>query len=126
MGRVDPTPRQREQLYDANAHRCCVCKKKDVGLHLHHIDEDSSNTIDDNLAVLCVEDHDRHHRPTAYRINHLDLGAEKIREHKRSWEAFVEETRKPNPKVIATLAAYGTYEYIHSLQLVIAVVRRAR
>jgi hypothetical protein len=118
MGRIDPTPKQRQRLYDANAHRCCVCKRYDVGLHLHHINEHSSHTIDENLAVLCVEDHDRHHRPAVYRVNHLDLGAEKIRGHKRSWEAFVAETRKPFPNVIATLAAYGSYEYIHSLQLV--------
>jgi 5-methylcytosine-specific restriction endonuclease McrA len=59
MGRVDPTPKQRQRLYDANANRCCVSKRNDVGLHIHHIDEDSSNSIDENLAVLCVEDHDR-------------------------------------------------------------------
>jgi hypothetical protein len=35
-----------------------------------------------------------------------------------SWEAFIIEARKPNPKVVATLAAYGTLELIHSLQLV--------
>jgi hypothetical protein len=124
MARIDPSLKQRQKLYDANAHRCCVCKRYDVGLHLHHIDEDSSNTIDENLAVLCVEDHDRHHRPAAYRVNHLDLGPQKIREHKRSWEAFVAETRKPSPAVIATLSAYGSYEQIHSLQLVLQWAER--
>lgn len=95
-----------------------MCKRYGVGLHLHHIDGNSSNTVDENLAVLCVEDHDRHHRPGAYHVNHLDLGPEKIREHKRYWEAFVAETRKPSPAVVATLSAYGSYEQIHSLQLV--------
>ena len=62
--------------------------------------------------------------PAAYRVNHLDLGPQKIREHKRSWEAFVAETRKPSPAVIATLSAYGSYEQIHSLQLVLQWAER--
>jgi hypothetical protein len=89
-------------------------------LHLHHIDGNSSNTIDDNLAVLCVEDHDRHHRPAPYSAtaNHLDLSPKVIAEHKESWEAFVIEASCEAPMVVATLAAYGTEECIHSLQLV--------
>lgn len=120
MGRLNPGHTQRKRLLTANADRCCVCKRFEVGLHLHHVDEDPSNTVDENLAVLCVEDHDRHHRPGAYRlqVNHLELGAEQIRQRKMSWEAFVSEARQANPKVIATLAAYGTVELIHSLQLV--------
>jgi hypothetical protein len=120
MARVNPGHAQRKRLLKANADRCCVCKRYGVGLHLHHIDEDPSNTVDANLAILCVEDHDRNHRPAAYRpqVNHLDLGPEQIRQHKISWEAFVIEARQPNPKVVATLAAYGTVELIHSLQLV--------
>ncbi len=104
----------------ANAHRCCVCKRQGVGLHFHHIDENSSNTVDENLAVLCVEDHDRHHRPGTYgfQVSHLELGPEQIRQHKQSWEAFVIEAQQSNPRVVATLAAYGTVELIHSLQLI--------
>ena len=120
MARVNPKSSQRERLLKANANRCCVCKRQGIGLHFHHIDQDSSNTVDENLAVLCVEDHDRHHRPDAYQaaVNHLELCPEEIRKHKQSWEAFVIEARKPSPNVIATLAAHGTYEEIHSVQLV--------
>src|ERR1035438_1712344 len=120
MGRINPARRQRKRLLTANANRCCVCKRQGVGLHLHHIDEDSSNTVDENLAVLCVEDHDRHHRPGSYgfQVSHLELGPEQIRQHKQSWEAFVIEAQQSNPRVVATLAAYGTVELIHSLQLI--------
>jgi hypothetical protein len=120
MGRVNPGRTQRKRLLKANAHRCCVCKRYGVGVNLHHIDGDPSNTVDENLAVLCVEDHDRNHRPGAYRlrVNHLELGPEQLRQHKISWETFVVEARQPNPKVVATLAAYGSAELIHSLQLV--------
>jgi hypothetical protein len=120
MARVNPKVAQRDRVLKANANRCCVCKRYGVGLHLHHIDQDSSHTVDNNLAVLCVEHHDRHHRPAPYHraVNHLELNPEEIRKCKRSWEAFVSETRKPFPKVIATLSAYGSYEAIHSVQLV--------
>jgi hypothetical protein len=118
--RVDPSPSQRRRLLDRNAGVCCVCKRRGIGVNLHHIDGDNSNTIDENLAALCVQDHDAHHRPKAYRgLNHLKLGAKKIRQKKRSWEAFVAEARKPTPNVIATLACYGTVEMIHSLELVL-------
>jgi len=57
---------------DRNAGVCCVCKQRWIGVQLHHIDGDHSNTIDENLAVLCVKDHDAHHRPKCYRnLNHI-------------------------------------------------------
>jgi hypothetical protein len=120
MARANPTSTQKERLLQANAFRCCVCKRRSVGVHLHHIDGNSSNTVDENLAVLCVEDHDRHHRPDEYesRANHLELDANEILRLKNSWEAFVVEANRPDPRVIATLSAYGTEEVIHSLQLV--------
>ncbi len=120
MTRVGPSDSQRKRLLEANASRCCVCKRPNLGLHLHHIDGDSSNTVDDNLAVLCVEDHDRYHRPGQYSgtVSHLDLGPKVIAEHKQSWQAFVIEARCETPAVVATVAACGTEKYIHSLQLV--------
>jgi hypothetical protein len=80
-----------------------------------------SNSIDANLAVLCVEDHDHHHRPSNYasKPNHTELGATEILKFKTAWEQFMMEARQPAPKVIATLSAYGTLDLIHSLQLVL-------
>lgn len=119
--RVDPTPGQQADLLRSNARRCCVCKRNGIGLNFHHIDGDSSNTAIENLAVLCVEDHDRHHRPKRYRrrLNHLELGAEGILAHKKSWEAFVADAQRDVPSVKATLACYGTHDLIHSVQLVL-------
>jgi hypothetical protein len=118
--RVRPTDAQYERLLEANAHRCCVCKRRRVGLHLHHIDGNNANTVDPNLAVLCVEDHDRHHRPNKYapKPNHTELSASELRDFKIDWELFVVEARSPEPRVLATLSAYGTVELVHSLQLV--------
>lgn len=117
--RKHPSIGQRERLLMKNLYKCCVCKRGGVGLHLHHIDEDSSNTVDENLAVLCVQDHDLHHRPDAYdRVKHTELSGERIKEFKSSWESFVTEARQDQPKIMATVSAYGNYEHIHAAQLV--------
>ena len=120
MNRIDPTPAQKRRLLQASASRCCVCKCLGIGFNFHHIDGDPSNTVDSNLAVLCVEDHDIHHRPGEYtaRLEHLELCASEILRLKHSWEAFVKEARQANPRVVATLSRYGTQELVHSLQLV--------
>lgn len=98
-----------------------MCKARDVGLNFHHIDGDSSNTVDANLAVLCVRDHDAHHRPEEYNpraaVNHLDLDRETIASKKAEWEAFVAEADRPEPTVLATLTAYGTDDSLHSAKL---------
>jgi hypothetical protein len=118
--RVRPSDAQYDRLLEVNWHRCCVCKKRGVGFHLHHIDGNNANTVDPNLAVLCVEDHDRFYRPVKYapKPNHTELSASVLLEFKTDWESFVAEARCPEPRVIATLSTYGTVELIHSLQLV--------
>jgi hypothetical protein len=119
MTRKNPSDTQKERLLQKNAYVCCVCKQRGLGLHLHHIDGNNSNTVDENLAVLCVQDHDAHHRPQSYASpKHLELGAERIKELKESWEVFVVEAAKPNPKVLAVINAFGDYSTIHSMKLV--------
>lgn len=120
MKRIRPTKAQYDRLLESNAHRCCVCKRRSIGFHLHHIDGNNTNTVDKNLAVLCVEDHDRHHRPNNYtsKPKHTELGAAELIQFKNNWESFIAEARCPEPRVIATLAVFGTSELVHSLQLV--------
>ena len=119
-GRIRITDRQRRRLLTANADRCCVCKRNNVGFHLHHIDGDSSNTVDENLAVLCVEDHDRYHRQEAYesRANHLELDAERILKYKTSWEEFISACHVPGSPMLATVTMFGTKDLVHSAQVV--------
>ena len=118
--RIRTTGDQKRRLFAANANRCCVCKRNGIGLHLHHINGDPSDTIDSNLAVLCVEDHDRHHRQAAYesRTNHLELDAEVVLECKTSWEQFVSACHRPGSAVLATVALFGNKDIIHSAQIV--------
>lgn len=118
MPRKNPTPAQRDRLIAKNSARCCVCKRGGIGLHLHHIDGDNSNTIDENIAVLCVEDHDQHHRPSKYRkTRHLELSSEKLLEYKQSWERFVADASSENPSVIAVINVFGTVEKLHAARI---------
>lgn len=38
---------------------CCICRERNKEIQLHHIDEDPSNHSVENLAVLCLECHDK-------------------------------------------------------------------
>ena len=117
MARKNPTKKQRERLLESNANRCCVCKENNIGLQLHHIDGNNENTIDSNLAVLCTHDHDAHHRPQHYKNCEM-LDSNTLMNYKNSWEAFILEAREENPKVLAIINVFGTYDFIHSMKLI--------
>jgi hypothetical protein len=117
MARKNPTPKQKERLFEANSNRCCVCKENNIGLQIHHIDGDNENTIDSNLAILCTRDHDNHHRPQQYK-NCENLDEDTLLKYKNSWELFINEARKDTPKILATINIFGTEESIHSMKLI--------
>jgi hypothetical protein len=118
MSRKHLTETQKAELREANRSVCCVCKERGLGINFHHIDHDSSNSDSSNIAVLCVKDHDAHHRPHRYEVNHTELSREEIRRHKQEWEAFVEEAQKQNPNVLAVINVYGSRDEIHALRLI--------
>lgn len=119
MTRVAVPSKMARKLFELNANSCCVCKRTGVGLNLHHIDGDSSNTTVENLAVLCVNEHDAHHRPNKYpSLNHMDLSSERLLTYKKEWERFVEECKKDNPQVLATINAFGTYDNIVGMKII--------
>jgi len=121
--RKNLTPQQKEKLLSMNAGVCCVCKIRGLGVNFHHIDGNPSNNTLENIAVLCVKEHDAHHRPQVYTgMNHLELGTKKILEYKREWEAFVKEAQKENPKMLAVINIYGTEESIHSMRLIFQTI----
>ena len=70
-------------LRTANAGVCCVCRTRGLGTNFHHIDRDPSNNDPGNIAVLCVREHDQHHRPDRYApidpsVNHTEMSADDI------------------------------------------------
>jgi hypothetical protein len=117
--RIQIPPKQKTRLLENNAYSCCICKKKNIGFNFHHIDGNHSNNEDSNIAVLCVEEHDKHHRPQKYtKSSHLELSAECIKEKKLKWEQFVSEAKKEEPDIIAVVTAYGQEENIQGMKIV--------
>jgi hypothetical protein len=116
--RKDPDPCMKEKLLRKNKGVCCVCKERGLGLQFHHIDGNPSNTVEENLAVLCAEAHDKHHRPHRYsHTRHPDLSPDQIKHYKESWEDFVEEASKPNTEVLGFVILYGEGETVSHLRL---------
>lgn len=95
-----------------------MCKEPGLGLEFHHIDGNPSNTVEENIAVLCVRDHDKEQRPHRYsKAKHTDLHPDQIIQYKESWEAFVEEASKPNTEVLGLAILYGVGEIVSALRL---------
>jgi hypothetical protein len=78
------------QLLIANRMTCCVCQNPDRGVILHHlVDWAQSHSHDEqNLAVLCLIDHDRAHSKLAHTQN---LTVPLIKEFKETWQHRVRE-----------------------------------
>jgi len=109
-----------EKIWTKNLGVCCVCKERGIGINFHHIDSNPANNTEDNIALLCVQEHDQHHRPHSYdQTKHLELGANKIREFKQEWEQTVQECKSENPKILAVVNAYGDFTNIHSVKFLI-------
>lgn len=125
MGRKNPNNAMKKRLLEANAYSCCVCKKTGMGLNFHHIDGDNSHTADDNLAVVCVNDHDMHHRPNEYHTSkHLNLSSDELLRYKKSWETFIAECKKEEPKIVATINVFGSIDNIVGMKTVFQWVNR--
>jgi hypothetical protein len=68
----------------ANRHTCCVCNTPNLDVQLHHIDSNRANTVAQNLAVVCVQDHSR--LTSDGGLGRRFTRAE-VTEYKRIWEA---------------------------------------
>jgi hypothetical protein len=69
---------------------CCVCRQRGKPVQIHHIDGDSSNSVGDNLAVLCFDCH----RETQIRGGFdRKLDAAQVRLYKEDWNNRVEQKR---------------------------------
>jgi hypothetical protein len=116
-----PIPiKTKEEIVRRNKGICCICRERGKGYNFHHIDENPSNNTLENIALLCVKDHDLHHRYNEYdNTNHSELTRAQIIDYKNQWEWFIEEAQKENPELIAVINIYGTEEQIHSMRFFI-------
>lgn len=69
---------------------CCVCRTAGKPVQLHHIDEDPKNSVERNLAVLCLECH----TDTMIRGGfHRKLDADQVLLYRDDWNQVVAQRR---------------------------------
>jgi Protein of unknown function (DUF3298) len=69
---------------------CCVCRERRKPVQIHHLDEDPSNSTEDNLAVLCL---DCHHETQIKGGFARKLDAHQIVLYRDDWYAVVAGNR---------------------------------
>ncbi len=62
---------------------CCFCRAPNKTIQIHHIDDDPGNNDDDNLAVLCLECHNK------TKLFGRHLNAAQIRLYRNDWVLLV-------------------------------------
>ncbi len=82
-----PATLKAELLYKA-AHTCSVCKKRELPIQIHHIDQNPANNNEQNLIVLCLGCHDEAHTKHGLSIN---LSPALLKSHKATWQKEVAE-----------------------------------
>jgi hypothetical protein len=88
--RVEIPPETAAETLFLSDRTCCVCRQRGKATQLHHIDNDPSNSISENLAVLCFDCH----RDTQIRGGFdRKLDAAQVRLYKKDWIERVEAKR---------------------------------
>lgn len=107
MSKRSPIPnRIRSRILIANRHSCCVCGHSDV--QIHHINGDSSDNRDENLAVLCLNHHSSATSPPGLTAR---LKPEEIIEYKLRWE---EDCQKRAERLARSRTAFFMVDYKNS------------
>lgn len=70
----------------ASDRTCCVCREPRRKAKIHHIDQDPSNNVFENLAVVCDDCHSEAHTRHVFARN---LTPALIQEYNASWRAIV-------------------------------------
>lgn len=69
---------------------CCVCHTKGKPVQIHHLDEDPSNNVIDNLAVLCLDCHNETMVKGGF---HKKLNSDQIILYRDDWNRTVYHNR---------------------------------
>jgi hypothetical protein len=94
-----------------SARTCCVCRKKERPIHIHHIDKKPANNSEENLVVLCTICHDEAH--TDHKLS-KNLTSAKLRTFKKEWEEQVQQSSSramlPSSNLNQAIWTYINYE----------------
>jgi hypothetical protein len=75
----------------AHDRTCCVCQVRGKRVQIHHIDEDNSNNLEANLAVLCFACHDLTMIKGGFGRS---LGAAQVTQYRDEWVERVAALKK--------------------------------
>ena len=78
----------RHQILYESAWTCCVCRIPKNAVQVHHIDEDTSNNVENNLVALCQDHHDEAH--TTHKLSQ-NLTQSDLKQFKARWNQEVKE-----------------------------------
>ena len=101
--RTQLSDKTRSDLLIVNRHSCCVCHEG--GVQIHHIDSDPSNNGVENLAVLCLNHHDKATSPKGLSAK---LKPAHIKQYKTQWE---EECRSLEHRIARSRTAFFMVDY---------------
>jgi hypothetical protein len=93
-----------------HAHTCCVCNERGKYVQIHHIDDDPSNNVEANLAVLCMQDHGDTQVIGGFGRK---LGPREVIKYRDDWIRRVEERRRAADE-LAVQNVQGKEESIRS------------
>ena len=87
----------KSDILSKSNNRCCICQTPFI--HFHHIDEDPSNNIFDNIAPLCPNCHSQAHSHSALTVN---LTPSRLKAVRDRWYDYCE-----NRKDASTVSSSG-------------------
>lgn len=93
---------------------CCVCRQRLKPVQLHHIDDDPTNSVAENLAVLCF---DCHRETQIYGGFDRKLDAAQVRLYKSDWNRRVEAQRNTAIQPAARSLGIGETQVLRYFQI---------
>lgn len=94
---------------------CCVCREPRKPVQIHHVDEDSSNSVEANLAVLCF---DCHHLTQIRGGFDRKLDARQVILYRDDWYVVVERRRHgPDNQIEVQLPAQSWVQGLTQVRL---------
>jgi hypothetical protein len=100
--RTPVPPNITAEVLFAHDHTCCYCRERGKAVQIHHIDDDPSNHVATNLAVLCLEDHNDTQVTGGFGRKLSDA---EVRRYRDDWLERVRNRREEADRIAATSMA---------------------
>lgn len=85
-----PVDIEASMLFKAD-HTCSKCRKLELDVQIHHIDGNPSNNKEENLMVLCLQDHSVASSKSTMSKGYTQA---ELKKYKENWESIVKERRE--------------------------------